>query len=167
MPAESHHKLLGIEEMARKAEDFRTAGRCVVFTNGCFDLIHVGHVRYLQAARNAGDVLMVGLNSDASVRAIKGASRPVVDQAQRAEVLAALGCVDFITIFDEPDPSALIRLIKPDVLVKGADWPEDDIVGADLVKSAGGRVLRMPLSDGISTSAIIERIRKLDRTPGA
>ena len=136
----------------------RRAGKKIVFTNGCFDILHVGHVRYLAAARSAGDLLIVGLNSDASVRSIKGDRRPVVGQDQRAEVLASLMCVDFVVVFDEPDPLRLIQMLKPDVLVKGADWREENIVGAEFVKSRGGKIVRAKLVPEASTSRIIERI---------
>lgn len=136
----------------------RTRGAAIVFTNGCFDLIHAGHVRYLTAARALGDRLVVGVNSDASVRTIKGDRRPIVTADQRVEVLAALACVDYVTVFDEPDPAALIRTLRPDVLVKGADWSEDEIIGADEVIARGGRVARIDLVPGISTSEIIRRV---------
>lgn len=146
--------------LADKLKDFRKAGRTVVFTNGCFDLLHVGHVRYLTAAKEEGDLLVVGLNSDASIKLIKGRQRPIVEQAQRSEILASLQIVDYITFFDEPDPLTLIQRLKPAVLVKGADWSADEIVGGDFVKSRGGRVVRVPLVKGISTSNIIKMIVK-------
>lgn len=136
----------------------RQKGQRIVFTNGCFDILHAGHVRYLTAARNTGGLLVVGLNSDASVNRIKGPKRPIVDQVHRAEVLAGLTCVDYITIFDEDDPFTLIKAVKPDVLVKGADWPEAEIVGADFVKARGGRVVRVDLVSDLSTSWIIQQI---------
>lgn len=136
----------------------RSPARPVVFTNGCFDLLHVGHVRYLTAARALGGLLVVGLNADASVRRIKGPLRPIIGQEQRAEVLSGLACVDFVTIFDEPDPLALIETLQPDVLVKGADWAADDIIGADVVLSRGGRVERISIVPGASTSGIIDTI---------
>ena len=156
---EAGEKVLDRRTMKEKVESHRRSGKKVVFTNGCFDLLHIGHVRYLQTARKLGDLLVVGVNSDSSVRRIKGAGRPIIPEEQRAEVLAALGCVDLVTIFDEPDPRALILLFSPDVLVKGADWSEEDIVGAAEVKKAGGLVERIPLEPGISSSDIIERIR--------
>jgi len=134
------------------------SGKNIVFTNGCFDILHVGHVRYLTAASAEGDLLVVGLNSDASVRLIKGAQRPIVPQGHRAEVVAGLACVDYVVLFDEPDPLRLIETLKPDVLVKGADWAEDHIVGGEFVKSNGGKVVRINLVAGASTSGIIERI---------
>jgi len=139
---------------------WREAGKRVVFTNGVFDLLHPGHVRYLQAARAEGDVLVVGINSDRSVRAIKGPERPIVPEGERAEVLAALGCVDAVVIFDEETPAGIIRAVQPDVLVKGADWAADAIVGRDTVEARGGRVVRMPVEPGWSTSAILEKIRR-------
>ena len=151
-------KWLSIESMVEVAEAHRAAGDCIVFTNGCFDLLHAGHVRYLSAARAEGDLLVVGLNSDASVKRIKVPGRPVVPENQRAEVLSALACVDYVILFDEPDPGNLIRQIAPDVLVKGADWPEDHIIGADTVTARGGKVVRVPLVPEVSTSAIIRRI---------
>jgi len=140
----------------------QTRGRRIVFTNGCFDLMHVGHTRYLQAARELGDVLIVGVNSDASVRALKKApDRPIVPQAQRAEVVAALGCVDYVVLFDEPDPAALIAALQPDVLVKGGDWTPDRIIGRDLVEARGGFVRTIPLVPDVSTTLLVERIQKL------
>jgi len=133
-------------------------GRKIVFTNGCFDLLHVGHVRYLQQARSLGDYLIVGLNSDQSVRLIKDPGRPLIAEEQRAEVLTALACVDYVVLFDEADPFQLIDEVRPDVLVKGADWSLDNIIGADLVSSYGGEVRRIELVPSISTSEIINRI---------
>ncbi|MGC1401545.1 MAG: D-glycero-beta-D-manno-heptose 1-phosphate adenylyltransferase [Thermodesulfobacteriota bacterium] len=138
--------------------DLRNQGQKTVFTNGCFDLLHVGHVRYLQEARTLGNRLIIGLNSDLSVRSIKDPHRPLIPEDQRAEVLAALECIDYITLFNEADPLELIKEIRPDVLVKGADWPMDKIVGADLVHSYGGEVRRVELVPSISTSDIINRI---------
>lgn len=134
------------------------AGRRVAFTNGCFDILHAGHVRYLSAARASADMLVVGLNTDDSVRKIKGPRRPINPENLRAEVLAGLACVDYVILFDEPDPLSLIQSLRPDVLVKGADWPEDQIIGADFVKQQGGRVERIALVQDISTSALIQVI---------
>jgi D-beta-D-heptose 7-phosphate kinase/D-beta-D-heptose 1-phosphate adenosyltransferase len=134
-------------------------GRVVVFTNGVFDLLHPGHVRYLQQARALGDVLVVGLNSDASVRHNKGPARPITPQTERAEILAALACVDVVVIFDEDTPAAIIEACHPDILVKGADWAADQIVGRDTVEARGGRVVRVPVEHGYSTTALVERIR--------
>ena len=151
-------KIFEREELKEKVQALKKGGKKIVFTNGCFDLIHIGHVRYLEAARAEGDVLVVGVNSDSSVHWIKGPGRPIVPEDQRAEVLAALACVDFVTLFDEPDPLVTIRLVMPDVLVKGADWEEDAIVGRDVVEAMGGRVIRIPLTESASTSRIIEKI---------
>lgn len=141
-------------------ERLRTAGQTVVFTNGVFDLLHVGHLRYLQHARALGDALLVGVNSDRSVRAIKGPDRPITLENERAEILEALACVDGAVIFDEDTPHTLIAALQPDVLVKGADWAEDAIVGRDIVEARGGRVERVALEPGHSTSAIVEKIRR-------
>ena len=137
----------------------RTAGKRVVFTNGCFDLLHPGHVRYLTAARALGDVLVVGLNDDASVQRLKGAGRPILAADERAEVLAGLAAVDHVIVFAADTPRALIVALAPDVLVKGADWAEEDIVGADEVRARGGRVERIDVVPGVSTSEIIRRVR--------
>jgi len=139
----------------------RAAGRTIVFTNGVFDLLHVGHLRYLQHARGLGDALIVGVNSDRSVRLIKGPDRPITSEAERAEVLAALTCVDAVVVFDEETPRDLIAAIQPDVLVKGADWAEDAIVGRDIVEARGGRVVRVAIEPGHSTTNIVDRIRRL------
>jgi len=147
--------LAGVVRAVRKAQ---AAGRRVVFTNGCFDLLHRGHTRYLERARSLGDALVVAINSDRSVRALKGPGRPVVPDAQRAEVLAALAAVDYVVVFDDLDPARVIRAVQPDVLVKGGDWPISQIVGADFVQSRGGRVLSLPYVAGASTSALIGRI---------
>lgn len=153
-------KIMGARALASKLEGFRQAGKSVVFTNGCFDLLHVGHVRYLSAAKNEGDLLVVGLNSDRSIKLIKGDRRPIIAQDHRSEILASLQAVDYVTFFDESDPLKLIQLLKPTILVKGADWGPDEIVGADFVKASGGRVVRVPLVKDASSSAIIERIVK-------
>ena len=141
-------------------DEARSAGRRIVFTNGVFDILHPGHLRYLQAARRHGDLLIVGLNSDASVRRNKGPARPINPEQERAELLAALACVDAVSIFDEDTPAAIIRRVQPDVLVKGADWPPDQIVGRDTVEARGGRVVLEPVEQGYSTSAIIEKARR-------
>jgi rfaE bifunctional protein nucleotidyltransferase chain/domain len=151
-------KILTLEDLVTRLGKVRKSGQKIVFTNGCFDIMHVGHVRYLADARSEGDLLVVGLNSDASVRIIKGDKRPIVRQNHRAEVLASLGCVNFIVIFDEPDPLKLIQTLKPDVLVKGEDWTEDAIVGAESVKSQGGKIVRISFVEESSTTAIIEKI---------
>lgn len=157
---ETGKKILNAGEAAAWAQNVRDQGKKVVFTNGCFDLLHAGHVRCLQEARSLGDVLVVGLNSDASVRTLgKGGDRPLVPQDQRAEVLSALAAVDMVVVFDDPTPAALIQQIKPDVLVKGGDWPIESIVGADFVQAQGGRVVNIPLVKGLSTTELIRRIR--------
>lgn len=153
-------KIVKLKDLVQKVSTLRESGRTIVFTNGCFDILHVGHVRYLAAARSEGDVLVVGLNSDESTRSIKQENRPIVSQDQRAEVLAGLECVDYITVFNEPDPLKLIQALKPDVLVKGSDWKEEDIIGADVVKEGGGKVVRVDVVPDISTSRIIQRIVK-------
>jgi len=157
---------MALGKLARDADALRAAlaprrrdGTRVVFTNGCFDLVHAGHVRYLEAARGLGDVLVVGLNDDASVRRLKGAGRPILALAERAEVLAGLTAVDHLVAFAEDTPLALIEILQPDVLVKGADWAADDIVGRNVVLARGGRVERIDLVPGVSTSEIIRRIR--------
>jgi len=137
----------------------RRAGRRLVFTNGVFDLLHPGHIRYLRAARAEGDALIVGLNSDRSVRAIKGPARPITPEHERAEILAALACVDGVVVFDEDTPADIIARLQPDVLVKGADWAADAIVGRETVEQRGGRVVRIPVEQGWSTSEIIKRVR--------
>ena len=151
-------KVKSLGGVVRAVRAAQRAGRRVVFTNGCFDLLHRGHTRYLEQARALGDLLVVAINSDASVRALKGPSRPVVPAEQRAEVLAALAAVDLVTIFGELDPARVIRAVRPDVLVKGGDWPTSQIVGADFVQSRGGTVRSLPYVDGASTSDLIGRI---------
>jgi rfaE bifunctional protein nucleotidyltransferase chain/domain len=151
--------ILTPDEAADLAERERRAGRRVVFTNGVFDLLHPGHIRYLRAARAEGDLLIVGLNSDRSVRAIKGPSRPITPEAERAEILAALMSVDAVTVFDEDTPAEIIRRVQPDVLVKGADWGENAIVGRDTVEARGGRVVRMPIEEGWSTSELLKKMK--------
>ena len=155
---DASEKILDRRTLKETVDLLRQEGKKLVFTNGCFDLLHVGHVRYLQMARKLGDCLLVAVNSDSSVRLIKGSGRPIIKEEQRAEVVAALGCVDLVTIFAEPDPLALITLLVPEVLVKGSDWSREKIVGALEVESAGGRVVRIPLEEGVSTSNLIERI---------
>ncbi|MGQ0696459.1 MAG: D-glycero-beta-D-manno-heptose 1-phosphate adenylyltransferase [Nitrospiraceae bacterium] len=153
-------KVLPQEQLVSVVASERAKGRRIVFTNGCFDLMHVGHTRYLQAAKSLGDLLVVGINTDASVRSLeKSQDRPIVPESQRAEVLAALGCVDFVVLFAEPDPGRLIAAIQPDVLVKGGDWTPDKIVGRDIVEARGGVVHTIPLVPGMSTTALLQRIR--------
>ena len=140
-------------------KQLRASGKSIVFTNGVYDLLHPGHVRYLQAARALGDALVVGVNSDRSVRANKGPSRPINPEAERAEVIAAMDCVDAAVIFDEDTPHEIISRLQPDVLVKGADWAKDAIVGRDVVEARGGRVVRMPIEQGFSTTDLIAKIQ--------
>jgi D-beta-D-heptose 7-phosphate kinase/D-beta-D-heptose 1-phosphate adenosyltransferase len=149
-----------VPEAVAAVERLRAAGKTVVFTNGVFDLLHVGHLRYLQHARSLGDALIVGLNSDRSVRTNKGAGRPITPEAERTEILSALACVDGVVVFDEDTPHDIIAALQPDVLVKGADWAADAIVGSDVVEARGGRVVRVPWEVGHSTSALVERIRE-------
>ena len=152
-------RVLTLDEAAAWAEAERRAGRRVVFTKGVFDLLHPGHVRDLQAARAEGDALIVAVNSDRSVRANKGPARPITPEGERAEILASLTCIDAVVVFDEETPADIIRRVQPDVLVKGADWAADAIVGRDTVEGRGGRVVRIPVEQGWSTTAIIGRVR--------
>lgn len=155
--------LLTVDEAAAFADSLRRAGRRVAMTNGVFDLLHPGHVQYLQAARAEGDALIVAVNSDRSVRAIKGPSRPLTPERERAEILGALACVDAVVIFDEETPAEIVRRLQPDVLVKGADWAADAIIGRDTVEARGGRVVRIPLEAGWSTTAIVDKIKTSGR----
>jgi rfaE bifunctional protein nucleotidyltransferase chain/domain len=152
-------KVLSVPEAVAWVEHLRHDGRTVVFTNGVFDLLHPGHIRYLQDARHEGDALIVAVNSDRSVKAIKGPTRPLTPEAERAEVVAALCCVDAVVVFDEDDPADVIKRLQPDVLAKGADWPADRIIGRETVETRGGRVVRIPLAEGYSTTAIIRKIQ--------
>jgi D-beta-D-heptose 7-phosphate kinase/D-beta-D-heptose 1-phosphate adenosyltransferase len=154
-------KIKGLEEIEAECKPFRSSGKRIVFTNGCFDLLHPGHVRYLHAARQLGDFLIVAVNSDASVRSIKGPKRPILDAPARAELVAALSCVDRVVVFDEDNPLSLIQRLLPHVLVKGGDWEADQIIGSDVVKAAGGEVRRIPFVDGFSSTDIIEKIMEL------
>lgn len=153
-------KIVALGTLTQKVKAYKKVGRKVVFTNGCFDILHSGHVTYLEAARRMGDCLLVGLNSDRSVRAIKGPERPINNQGERARVLAALGCVDHVVLFDDDTPLTMINKLLPDVLVKGADWNEADIVGGREVREAGGRIVRIPFVEGASTTELIKRIRQ-------
>jgi len=152
-------KLKGVLPLSRILAGLRSKGRRIVFTNGCFDILHPGHVFYLEKAARMGDVLVVGLNSDASVRAIKGRERPINKERDRAKVLSALSFVDYVTIFGEATPERVIKKLKPDVLVKGGDWKAKDIVGGDFVKSRGGRVASIKFLKGHSTTSLIEKLR--------
>jgi D-beta-D-heptose 7-phosphate kinase/D-beta-D-heptose 1-phosphate adenosyltransferase len=152
-------KILVRKDLKAKIDAAKKAGNIIIFTNGCFDIIHAGHTHYLAKAKSLGDLLVVAVNSDASVRRIKGEKRPLVPEDERAEVIAALGCVDFVVIFDEPDPQALVDLLRPDVLVKGGDWREEDVIGRESVASWGGKVVIIPHKKGLSTTNIVERIK--------
>jgi len=156
-------KVRGLEDLMAIVRERRASGQRVVFTNGCFDLLHRGHTRLLKHARELGDLLIVGLNSDASVRGLKGPSRPVFSQDERAEVLSALASVDYVVIFEEADPGRTIAALQPDVRVTGADWVQDGIVGRETVERRGGRVVTIPLVEGSSTSGIIRRILEMAR----
>jgi len=148
------------EELLGIIKDLKAKGKRVVFTNGCFDLLHVGHIRYLEEAKTLGDILIVGVNSDASVQKLKGPKRPVMPVEERTEILSGLGCVDYITIFDELDPLALVTSLKPNVLVKGGDWTKEQTIGKEVVERSGGEVIIIPFVKGASTSNIIETILK-------
>ncbi|HUI75123.1 MAG TPA: D-glycero-beta-D-manno-heptose 1-phosphate adenylyltransferase [Candidatus Acidoferrum sp.] len=154
-----HPGILTTEEAILRFRREKRNGKKVVFTNGCFDLLHPGHLQSLEQAREMGDALLVGINSDASVTELKGEGRPVLPAAERAEILAALECVDGVVIFDELTPQRVIGQLLPDILVKGSDWPGDQIVGREEVEAAGGKVVLAPIVPGYSTSAILQRIR--------
>jgi D-beta-D-heptose 7-phosphate kinase/D-beta-D-heptose 1-phosphate adenosyltransferase len=151
-------KIKELPEIKEEIERFKAEGKRIVFTNGCFDILHPGHTRYLFSARELGDYLIVAVNSDRSVRAIKGSGRPVIPQDERAELLAALECVDGVVIFDEDNPLKVIQSLVPHILVKGGDWEEDEIIGADVVKGAGGEVRRIPFISGHSTTDFLKRM---------
>jgi len=154
-------KILSLKKLLKELK--KRKGRKIVFTNGCFDILHAGHVRYLKKAKSLGDMLVLGLNSDSSVRNIKGKGRPIVNQKDRAEVVSSLSPVDYVVIFKEPTPIKLIEAIKPDILVKGADWKRGEIIGENFMKSYGGKVARIRLFEGRSTTGIIKRILALKR----
>jgi len=146
--------------LLRIMKDLKAKGKRIVFTNGCFDLLHIGHVRYLEEAKTLGDVLVVGVNSDTSVRKLKGPKRPILPEEERTEVLSGLGCVDYVTLFNEIDPLKLITSLRPDVLVKGGDWTKEQIVGRDEVERSGGEVFVIPFVKRASTSNLIQTILK-------
>jgi D-beta-D-heptose 7-phosphate kinase/D-beta-D-heptose 1-phosphate adenosyltransferase len=148
------------EDLNNIIEDLKKKGKRIVFTNGCFDLLHLGHVRYLEKAKTLGDILVVGVNSDRSVRELKGSKRPILQEGERAEILSGLGCVDYITIFDELTPLELISSLGPHLLVKGGDWTKEAIVGKEVVERSGGEVFILPFEEGSSTSNLIETILK-------
>jgi len=154
-------KIKNLSQAQRIVARLKAKGKKVVFTNGCFDVLHVGHVRYLRKAKSYGDVLVVGLNTDRSVKQIKGEKRPILPEKERGEILAALEFVDYVIPFDTPDPLRLIEALKPNVLVKGADWPRDRIVGREIVEKIGGRVVRVPLVPRASSTEVIEKIIKV------
>ncbi|OGQ68560.1 MAG: glycerol-3-phosphate cytidylyltransferase [Deltaproteobacteria bacterium RIFCSPLOWO2_12_FULL_42_16] len=156
-------KIVSLQRLRGSLKNINKKNKTIVFTNGCFDIIHAGHVRYLNKAKSLGDVLIVGLNSDASVKLIKGDKRPIVPQEERAEVLSGLEAVDYVVLFNEPTPINLINAVLPYILVKGADWASQEIVGADIVRAKGGRVARIKLVKGKSTTNIIKKILELHR----
>jgi len=156
-------KILSPDELLGLRKRLRADGKTLVFTNGVFDLLHVGHVRYLAAARALGDTLLVALNSDNTVKKLKGDDRPIVNEAERAEILAALRQVDYVTVFDDVSPRSLIAALRPDVLVKGGDYGLDEIHGREEVEAAGGRVVSLPFVEGLSTSAIIDRMKRVSK----
>jgi D-beta-D-heptose 7-phosphate kinase/D-beta-D-heptose 1-phosphate adenosyltransferase len=157
-------KITPRNELKSTVDRLKREGKKVVFTNGCFDILHAGHTRYLREARKLGDALILALNSDSSVRSIKGPMRPIVPEAERAEVVAALDSVDYVTVFDELTPLELIEFLRPDVIVKGGDWAEKDIVGAEAVRKWGGRVAIMPEIEGASTTNIIDKVLQVYRS---
>lgn len=155
------NKILERSVLKDKLEVLRKKGKKIAFTNGCFDILHVGHVRYLREAKKTADVLVLALNSDSSVRSLKGEERPLIPEKERAEILAALEFIDFVTIFPELTPLELINYLKPDILIKGGDWPEEKVVGRKEIKKWGGRVAIIPEVEGKSTTNIVEKIKKL------
>jgi D-beta-D-heptose 7-phosphate kinase/D-beta-D-heptose 1-phosphate adenosyltransferase len=155
------NKILERNALKDKLEELRKKGKKIAFTNGCFDILHVGHVRYLREAKKTADVLVLALNSDSSVRSLKGEKRPLMNEKERAEILAALEFIDFVTIFQELTPLELINYLKPDILIKGGDWPEEKVVGREEIKKWGGRVAIIPEVEGKSTTNIVEKIKKL------
>ncbi|MGB2628903.1 MAG: D-glycero-beta-D-manno-heptose 1-phosphate adenylyltransferase [Candidatus Acidiferrum sp.] len=156
-----HDSILSLDDLILRFAKQKRNGRQVVFTNGCFDLLHPGHIRTFEAARALGDILIVGLNSDASVRASKGPTRPIIPEQERAEILAGFECIDAVTIFNDPTPQKVIASLLPDILVKGGDWPDNQIVGRSEVESSGGRVVRVDVVPGYSTTDILKKIRTL------
>ena len=154
-------KIRTVRELSGIIKAAQGKKKVVVFTNGCFDILHIGHAAYLAEAKKQGDILVIGVNSDSSVRRIKGPGRPIVNEDDRAGLLASLQSVDYVTIFGEDDPGALVKELNPDVIIKGGDWKEDEIIGGDYVKGRGGKVLTVPLLKGRSTTALIDRIRAI------
>lgn len=152
--------VVSASSLEKELQHLRQQNKKIVFTNGCFDLLHVGHVRYLQQARSLGDILVVGINTDASVKKLKGPSRPIQNEADRAEILSALSCVDYVAHFSEDTPLELIKKVLPDILVKGGDWKPENIVGSDVVLARGGKVQSLQFIDGRSTTSLIEKSQK-------
>jgi len=165
LDGDASSRVLTRDQAAAFAASLRASEKTVVFTNGVFDILHPGHVRYLEVARNLGDALILGLNADASVRRNKGPERPINPEAERAEVLAGLQAVDAVVLFDEDTPDAIVKAVQPDILVKGADWPADQIVGRDTVEARGGRVVLVPIEHGHSTTTIVGRVRAAKPRP--
>jgi D-beta-D-heptose 7-phosphate kinase/D-beta-D-heptose 1-phosphate adenosyltransferase len=155
------NKILERTTLKDKLEELRKKGKKIAFTNGCFDILHVGHIRYLREAKKTADILVLALNSDSSVRSLKGDERPLIPEKERAEIIAALEFIDFVTIFPELTPLELINYLKPDILIKGGDWPEEKVVGREEIKKWGGRVAIIPEVEGKSTTNIVEKIKKL------
>ena len=153
-------KVISLNQLQQERKNLRSENKIVVFTNGCFDLLHPGHTRYMQMAHDLGDVLIVALNGDRAVRELKGNSRPILKENERAEVMAALACVDYVMIFDDISPCETIAALLPDILVKGGDWGVNEIIGREEVEAAGGKVMSLPFVEGVSTTEIIERILK-------
>lgn len=153
-------KIKGKEDLHRIVQELKTKGKRIVFTNGCFDLLHLGHIRYLEEAKSLGDILVVGINSDRSVRNLKGPTRPILPEEERAEILSGLGCVDYINLFDDETPIELISLLRPHILAKGGDWTKETTIGREVVEQSGGNVVIIPFVDGSSTTNLIETILK-------
>ncbi len=156
----TNNKIKSHQALMKTITKLKQKHKKIVFTNGCFDLLHLGHIKYLKAAKKKGDVLIVALNSDKSVKKIKGNARPIVSQQERARVIAALECTDYVIIFNEPTPLAIIKKLKPDIIVKGADWKREDIIGFDYIKKYGGKVIRVKFIEGYSTTQLIKKIVK-------
>jgi D-beta-D-heptose 7-phosphate kinase/D-beta-D-heptose 1-phosphate adenosyltransferase len=157
-------KIKELKELKKIIDKERKSGKIIVFTNGCFDILHIGHIRYLKESKKYGDILIVAINSDSSVKALKGAERPIFNENERSEMLSSLECVDFVIIFNELDPYNIISFLKPDILVKGGDWSYEAIIGRDVLESYGGKVIRIPEIKGFSTTDIIDKILKLYRS---
>ncbi len=154
-------KIINFSQIKTIIPRLQSQKKKIVFTNGCFDLLHIGHIQYLRKAKSQGDILVIGLNSDQSVRMIKGKNRPIVPEKERAEIVASLEMVDYVILFNDPDPLRLIESLKPNILVKGADWPKSRIIGREIVEKIGGRVIRVPLVPGASSTGLIEKIIKI------